>query len=351
MTLNRALRARPRRDSGVAPRLSVGFLLLKNFTLCAFANFIDVLRLAADEGDRSRQIRCQWRVISADSRPIQSSCGVTIQPNELIGDLDRFDYIVVVGGMINDETYWQDERINEHLHRAAALGIPLVGLCTGSLFLHQAGLMDGYRCCVSWFHDSDFMQAFVGLKAVTSQIFVVDRDRLTCSGGASTAHLAAFLVERHLGKVMATKSLRIMMIDEAARAESPQPAKTLDIPVRDEVVKRALLLMQQYIDTPLSIEQISAHMQVDRKNIERRFRLTIGTSPLAAYTHIRLEHACHLLTETNKRIADIAVECGFCDSSHLGRIFRRRFGLTPHEFRLTQADGGSKPALSWAIAS
>ena len=37
-------------------RLSVGFILAKRFTLCAFANFVDVLRLAADEGDRSRPI-------------------------------------------------------------------------------------------------------------------------------------------------------------------------------------------------------------------------------------------------------------------------------------------------------
>ena len=41
-------------DRPAAPRLSVGFILAHRFTLCAFANFVDVLRLAADEGDRSR---------------------------------------------------------------------------------------------------------------------------------------------------------------------------------------------------------------------------------------------------------------------------------------------------------
>jgi len=38
------------------PRLRVGFVLTPRFTLTAFAGFIDALRLAADEGDRSRQI-------------------------------------------------------------------------------------------------------------------------------------------------------------------------------------------------------------------------------------------------------------------------------------------------------
>jgi transcriptional regulator GlxA family with amidase domain len=40
----------------IKPRLRVGFILMHNFTLTAFSSFADVLRLAADEGDRSRPI-------------------------------------------------------------------------------------------------------------------------------------------------------------------------------------------------------------------------------------------------------------------------------------------------------
>ena len=80
--------------------------------------------------------------------------------------------------------------------------------------------MQGYRACVSWFHHEDFLEQFDGLEPVSDQIFVVDRDRLTCSGGVSSAHLAAFIVERHLGRARAAKSLHIMIIDEAMAARS-----------------------------------------------------------------------------------------------------------------------------------
>jgi transcriptional regulator GlxA family with amidase domain len=176
-------------------RLSVGFILVKRFTLCAFANFVDVLRLAADEGDRSRQMRCTWAVLSPDMTAITSSCGVAIQPHERFGDPRRFDYIAVVGGLLADLAE-RDARLDSFLRLAAASGVPLVGLCTGAFVLHGAGLMNGYRCCVSWFHHHDFLEAFDGLHPVSDQIFVIDRDRLTCSGGASTAHMAAYLVER-----------------------------------------------------------------------------------------------------------------------------------------------------------
>jgi transcriptional regulator GlxA family with amidase domain len=345
MTLHRALRLQLGRNKDPAPHLSVGFLLLRRFTLCAFANFVDVLRLAADEGDRSRPIRCQWRIISTDLSPVYSSCGIAIQPHELIGDINRFDYIVVVGGLIDDDTQWIDEQLDGYLRSAAALGIPLVGLCTGSFVLHRAGLMQGYRCCVSWFHDTDFLHRFDGLKPVSNQIFVVDRDRLTCSGGASTAHLAAFLVERHLDKASATKSLRIMMFDQAASAETLQPAMTLDVAVQDQIVKKALFLMQQHLDAPLSIEQIASRMHIDKRRVERHFRTKLKTSPFAAYTEIRLSHARHLLTDCTKSVASIAAASGFCDSSHLSRFFRRRYGVTPHEFRRNNSLESEKTGL------
>ena len=82
-------------------RLNVGFILARHFTLSAFANFVDVLRLAADEGDRSNQIICGWRVLSPTMQPIASSCGVAVQPEERLGDPGRFDYLVVVGGLVD----------------------------------------------------------------------------------------------------------------------------------------------------------------------------------------------------------------------------------------------------------
>ncbi|MBP2239210.1 transcriptional regulator GlxA family with amidase domain [Sinorhizobium kostiense] len=313
-------------------RLTVGFVLVHRFTLCAFANFVDVLRLAADEGDRSRPIQCRWTVIAPDLRPITASCGVSVQPQEVFGNPKRFDYVVVVGGLI-DEMDRRDERMEAFLRQAAETGVPLVGLCTGTFILHRAGLMKGYRGCVSWFHHQDFLSRFGGFKPVSDQIFVVDRDRLTCSGGTSTAHLAAFLVDRHIGKAQSTKSLNIMMISGAEDGATPQPGLTLDFATKDPIVRKALLLMQQSLDTPLSVADIARHLEVGKRCLERHFRDALAISPLSAFIEMRLMLARHMLENTDKSIAMIAAESGFCDSSHLSRMFRRRFASTPQSYR------------------
>lgn len=321
-----------KRRRQAAPRLSVGFILAPRFTLCAFANFVDVLRLAADEGDRSRQILCEWTVLSDTMGPTTSSCGVAVQPNERLGDPGRFDYVVLVGGLISEDANLGPDYVR-YLQRAAAMGIPLVGVCTGAFILHRAGLMDGYRSCVSWFHHTDFLEQFDGLKPVSDQIFVVDRDRLTCSGGVSSAHLAAYLVEKHVGRAQASKSLHIMIIDDAQQAEKPQPGIPIDLATDDDLVKRALLIMQQHIDTPISVAELARRTGTNSRRLQRHFQRAIGMAPAQACKIIRLEHAEFLLRHSDQSVTEIAASTGFCDSSHFIRTFRNSRGVTPAALR------------------
>jgi transcriptional regulator GlxA family with amidase domain len=200
--------------------------------------------------------------------------------------------------------------------------------------------MQGYRACVSWFHHADFLERFDGLEPVSDRIFVVDRDRLTCSGGVSSAHLAAFIVERHLGRARAAKSLHIMIIDEAMAGEEPQPGMPLALATEDPLVRRALLLMQQSMDAPLSIARLASQLGVSRRKLERHFRERLGVTPLAADRVIRLEQAKHLLRTTDRTATRIAADTGFCDLPHLIRVFRAAENTTPEAFRSAQKAGG-----------
>jgi transcriptional regulator GlxA family with amidase domain len=318
-------------------QLRVGILLARRFTLGALGNFIDVLRLAADEGDRSRPILCAWRILSPTMEPVASSAGIAVQPDERPGDPTRFDYVAVVGGLVDEvEALHPDSA--RFLERAAAAGVPLVGVCTGTFALHRAGLMQGYRACVSWFHHADFLERFDGLTPVSDRIFVADRDRLTCSGGVAAAHLAAFIVRRHLGAARAAKSLHIMILDEAS-AEEPQPGMPLALATDDALVRRALLLMQQSVEAPLSVARVAAQLGVGRRRMERHFREALGVTPLAADRLIRVEQAKRLLRTTTRSATRIAADTGFCDLPHMIHVFRAAEGVTPDAYRKARSGG------------
>jgi len=193
---------------------------------------------------------------------------------------------------------------------------------------------------VSWFHHQDFIDRFETETPISDQIFVVDRDRMTCSGGHGAAHLAAFVVQRHIGQAAAIKSLNIMMIESALSGERPQPGQTFARHIRDPLVKRAVLRMQQNIGIPKRMDELAAELHVGRRTLERRFQADLNQSPQKTYLGIRLDNAMHRLRSTRDSISAIALACGFCDASHLVRTMRAEKGVTPAGYRKAQPAGG-----------
>ena len=320
------------RSSARASKLRVGFVLTPRFTLTAFAGFVDALRLGADEGDRSRMIHCDWAILGQPGEAIESSCGARVVARERLEAPERFDYIVVVGGLLHGGQK-VPAPIYAFLRAAARAGVALVGLCTGSFVLARAGLLDGYVACVSWFHREDFMREFPASRFVSNRMFIVDRDRLTCAGGTSVVHLAAHLIARHCGRACATKSLRIMIEDQPLPANTPQPEAIVTRHAHDTTVRRAMLLIEQKLVEPDSIAAISASLGISTRQLQRRFAQDIGMTPTEYRLRLRLERAKWLVQSTDISLTDIGIECGFGDCSHFSRVFARRFRMGPSRFR------------------
>lgn len=321
-----------------AQPLSIGFLLLPQFTLTAFAGFVDALRLAADEGDRSRQRRCRWEILGQPGQQVTSSCGAVIAPTAPRDDPGAYDHLVVVGGLLHGGQK-VPAGTEAFLREAAGRGVKLVGLCTGSFVLARAGLLDGHVACVSWFHREEFEAEFPDCRVVSNQMFVVDRDRLTCAGGTSVVHLAAYLIERHIGRASAVKALRIMIEEQPLPSRTLQPEAVMSVRSKDELVHKAMLLLEQQLHAPTSIEALCEPLGVGRRQLERRFQRDIGLSPAAYRQTLRLDRARWLLSHTDLEITAIALECGFQDGAHFARVVRQAHGMSPRQLRaLGKAD-------------
>ena len=317
-----------------SPSLSVGFVLMPSFTLLPFSAFIDALRLAADEGDHSEQIHCQWTVMGATTDHITSSSGVAIQPFETYRDPAEFDYIVVVGGLL-PETLNGSAHVIDYLQRADRAHTPIIGLCTGSFAMIRAGLMAHRRCCISWFHYRDLTDRYTDVTPVGDQLYVDDGDRITCAGGAVAADLAAHIIERHLGQNWARKSLRILVMDSPrpASAPQPQPQPISVYQVENKYAKKALLVMEQNLSRPLTTPAIAARINISKRQLERLFLADTGESLQKFYRKIRLSYGHWLLQNTDRSITDIAEESGFADTAHFSRAFNTAFGQPPSGYR------------------
>ncbi len=323
-------------------RLSIGFVLAEHFTLSAFSLFVDQLRLAADEGDRSRPILCRWQVMTGGDDWIASSTGIRVQGDGGFADPRQFDYVVVVGGVLHQGRQIDDAAI-AYIRRAGEAGVRLIGLCTGSFILCRLGLMAGRRVCISWYHAQDFREEFPDLEPVADRLFIEDGDRITCAGGGGVADLASFLIDRHIGPAVAQKCRHIAMLDRARQGSEAQPHPPTADRIGDDRVRRALLLMEQHLTDPLPIADIAARLELSTRQLERLFQGVIGLRPGVYYRELRLRYAQWLLHNTTRSITDIALEAGFADCAHFSRHFKALHGATPSDARARARPGEAVP--------
>lgn len=311
--------------------LRVGFVLCPDFTLVAFSAFVDTLRLAADEGDRSRPIDCKWEILSHDMRPIRSSAGIEVKPTTEFASPADFDYIVIVGGLLDGQKC--STASLDFLLRAAHMGLPLVGLCTGSFVLARLGLMKGTRCCVSWFHHESFAAEFPTVPVTSEVLYVVEKDRLTCAGGTSVVHLAAHIIETFGGKAKASKALRILIEDAMLPGTSVQPAPVHSERAKDPRIRRAMLLIERNVENPISCEFVARQIKLSVRQLERLFKQELGLSPTAFGEQLRMSRAYELLVFSHEPLYQIAIRCGYKNNSHFASRFKLAYGASPSAIR------------------
>ena len=209
-----------------------------------------------------------------------------------------------------------------------------------------AGIMEGYRTCVHGYHLPEFQERFPHLQTVSDQIFVVDRDRITCAGGVGAIDLAAHLLERDCGMERARKIVPHLLLDELRPGDHPQLLLLDDFfNVYDDRVRSAVFIMQQHIANPISVAAIAKRVGVPARQLERGFQRAFLMSPSTFFRNMRLRRARWLVHHSDLSITQIAIDCGFSDTAHLTRSFKRRYNELPSDFRRRSAERSQEALL------
>ena len=97
----------------------------------------------------------------------------------------------------------------------------------------------------------------------------------------------------------------------------------------------AIRYMNRHYAEPVELKILAKIANMSERSFFRHFHVSAGCSPVEYLLKIRLQHGCDLLINGNASIAEIAAECGFCDSNYFCKQFRRAFSVSPRTFRLS----------------
>ena len=95
----------------------------------------------------------------------------------------------------------------------------------------------------------------------------------------------------------------------------------------------AVSLMEANIEEPMTLDELSHHVGLSRRQLERLYQRYLQCVPTRYYLELRLERARQLLLQTSMPIVDIALACGFISAPHFSKCYRDTFGLPPRDER------------------
>jgi len=307
------------------------FLLLPNFSLIAFSNAVEALRLA---NRMARGTIYEWEIITEDGASVSCSAGLTMEVSNGLIELKREDTVLVCGGARVKQAV--TTKLMNWSRREARRGVAFGGLCTGTYLLAKAGLLQDRRATIHWENRESLIEEFPDLE-VSTAVFVVDKNRYSAAGGAAASDLLLYLIAADHGPDMANAVADQMIYTTARTLKDEQ---RLSIPtrigVRHPKLACVIKMMEGNLEEPISPPELAAQAGMSTRQLERLFRRYLNRSPKRYYMELRLQKARNLLMQTDMSVINVALASGFASPSHFSKCYRAHFDTTPYRERGAQ---------------
>lgn len=306
----------------------IGFYLVPQFSMLPFSSALEALRMA---NQLSGQTLYRWTLISADGLSVESSSGIAFAVEHSAQTKERYDAVFVCSGL--NVHLVRDEVGAQWFRQLDKQGTILGGICTGAYLLARAELLNDHRCTIHWENLAAAREEFPHL-VISPELFEIDRKRYTCAGGTAPLDMMLSEIRSRHGGTLATRISEQFMCERIRDQNDRQRVPlTQRIGASQPKLAEAVSLMEANIEEPMTLDELSHHVGLSRRQLERLFQRYLHCVPTRYYLELRLERARQLLLQSSMPIVDIALACGFISAPHFSKCYRDTFSLPPRDER------------------
>jgi len=278
------------------------------------------------------------RIVAAVRTPFAAGNGVIIHPDSTFDEGDTPDVVcvpelLIAPGEPLDGRFRAEVAYLKRCHDAGAI---LATACSGALLLAEAGLLDGHDATTHWAYCDIMERRYPKVRVHAQRALVVAgaEQRLIMAGGGTTwLDLALFLIAKLAGVEAAMQVARINLIDWHEIGQQPFARLARSRQADDAVIARSQEWIAQHYAEVQPVAQMTRLSGLAERSFTRRFREATGMSPLEYVHTLRLEEAKQMLESGGEPVEGIANEVGYEDAAFFSRLFRRKVGLTPVQYR------------------
>lgn len=308
--------------------LTFHIILSENFILMELAGVVDVLRIANRVLDYTK---FNWRLYSEAGGMLSSSAGAFVE-TEIIPRTARPDYAVFLG---STDLRYKSLDVEKYAARYRHANSKVI-LFSEAASRYIASNQEMASEHTTHWENRVLLEEKEGLYGIKSSLAVSDGQVITCAGMGATADVILALVGGEISSAKLTIVSKVILHDKIREFDTLQPEILPSFNKNSVPLKKAIKLMQENIEHPLTMSELAKQLGHTPRWLERNFKVSMGCSPGRYYRELRMNHAHSLLRSTNMSIQEIGLACG-CQSGFT-IAYQQAFGRTPRQARQAQLD-------------
>ena len=299
---------------------------------------VDLFSMAGVSWNRIQKQQVQRlfevKIASPQGQPVQCINGIQIAAHVAYADIQYADIIIVptIAAPILTVLEQRADLI-ELLQYAHQQHWTIAGNCTGNFFLAEAGILNHKLATTHWGFQDFFLQRYPFVRLNVEQLITRDEHIYCAGGGIAWFDLGLHLIERFYGFELAIQTAKSFVIDYRRESQLSYSLMQIGQPHQDVLVQNIQNWLEQHFQQQFSLDDLATQFNVTTRTLIRHFKAALGLPPNHYIQALRIEAAQKRLQETQQSIDLIIQEVGYSDPSSFRRLFRRKTGLTPLEYR------------------
>lgn len=277
-------------------------------------------------------------IVSVGRERFRCGHGIPVEPGAAIGDVARADIVILPELWLGPDEHLEGRypALIDWIRARYEDGACVYSACSGALMLAETGLLNGRDATSHWGYQDLFRRQYpqVRFRPEPSLCFADPPGRIVTAGGTTSWHdLALHIISRHVSQGEAMRIAKVYLLKWHDEGQRPYEPLVRPQPHPDATVRACEAWLGQHFREPGAVARVVAHARVPERTLKRRFRRATGLALIDYLQNLRIEEAKGLLESSDRAVEEIGWEIGYEDASFFRRLFKRRTGVSPAQYR------------------
>ena len=278
------------------------------------------------------------RIVSTVAEPFMCGNGIPVIPHVGV-DTDPSAEIVILPELWlapDEDMKGRYPEMMDWIRRQYAAGATIYSACSGSIMLAETGLLNNRDATSHWGYEELFRKSYpeVRFQPEPTLVFADSAGRIVTAGGTTSWHdLAIHVISRHCSPGEAMRIAKVYLLKWHGEGQLPYASLVRRSPHADSVVRTCEDWLAKHYRGPNAITGVVAASKIPERTLKRRFKMATGVTLIDYVQNLRVEEAKRRLETESTAFDEISAHMGYENPGFSRRLFKRRTGLTPGQYR------------------